>query len=119
MVNSQVENLACGRYFLPGAVDPQEHFLGQVLGLVGVADQVVHDADEAVLVALDQFGERGGVVVPDPQHEPDVRVAEGHLGAGLPDRHADSTRCGDPCRVSRTRASGSVSRPVAVVRGIR
>ena len=59
MVNSQVENFGLRAVLLAGPVDAQEHLLGQVLGLVGVADQVVHDGDEAVLVPLDQLGERG------------------------------------------------------------
>ena len=51
---------------MPCPVDAEEHFLGQVLGLVRVADEVVHDADEPVPEPLDHLRERAGVVVPDP-----------------------------------------------------
>src|SRR5262245_15133292 len=53
---------------------------------------MVHDRDETVLEAFDQFAERHGIVVPDPEHQPDVRIAESHLGAGLSDRHSDPER---------------------------
>ena len=42
--------LRLGAVLLAHAVDAEEHLLGQVLGLVGVADEVVHDGDEAMLV---------------------------------------------------------------------
>ena len=86
MVNSQVENLERGRYFCASPVDAQEHFLGQVLGLAVTADQVVHHGDEAMLVSLDQLLKGAGHVVAHGDHQADVRVAQGQLGAGLADR---------------------------------
>ena len=60
---------------LAGLVDPQEDLLAQVLGLLEAADQVEEDADEPVLIPLDQGLERPRDVVADLEHEPDVGVA--------------------------------------------
>ena len=60
---------------LAAAVDAQEHFLGQVLGFLGVADQVVHHGDETMMIQLDQFGEA-------PRRRRRGRAAS----AGCPDR---------------------------------
>ena len=48
MVNSQVENLERGRYFLR-PVDAEEGFLGEVFGFGGVADHVMHHRHESML----------------------------------------------------------------------
>jgi hypothetical protein len=57
--------------------------LGQVLRLGEVADQVVHDGDEAVLVRLDELLESAGLVIAHLVHEAHVGVAQGQLSAAL------------------------------------
>ena len=73
---------------LAASIDAQENFLGQVLRLFGARDEVVHDADEALVVKLDQLGERFVIVGADAQHEPDFRITDRHLVAAFADeRH--------------------------------
>src|SRR5262249_42140335 len=56
-------------------VDTKEHLLAEVLGLVGAADQMKQDANEAVLVAFDQGLEGPGNIPADLNHEPDIRIS--------------------------------------------
>ena len=70
-----------GRELRPGPiplarpVDPQEDLLRQVLRLLDPADQVDQDAEQPVLIALDQDLEGPRDVVADLEHQPDVGVA--------------------------------------------
>jgi hypothetical protein len=80
--------LGFGGVLFSGSVDAKEGFLGEVLCLIGVPHEMVHNGDEPVLEPFDQFGERRIVIVADPEHQPYVRVAQGHLRAGLTDGHA-------------------------------
>ena len=69
--------------FLAPAVDAQKHFLGEVLGFLGIGDQVMHHGDQALMVQLNQLGKSLVVVVADAQHEPHIRIAQGQLLAAL------------------------------------
>jgi hypothetical protein len=60
--------------------------LRQILSLFGIANQMVHDRDEPVLIALHQLLERTRLIAPDLEHQAYVRVAEGQLRAGLAGR---------------------------------
>jgi hypothetical protein len=47
---------------------------------------VVHDSDQAVLIAIHQIGEGFGIVgIADAQHQADVGIAQRHLRAALSD----------------------------------
>jgi len=86
MVNSQVENFARARYFFRARVNAKEDFLREILGLGRVAQYVVENGDQAVLVFFDQLFERAGRIVADAEHHADVRVAKGQMPARFADR---------------------------------
>ena len=56
-------------------VNPQEDILAQVLRLLEAADKMIENADEPVLIPLDQGFKRAWAVVPHLEHQPDVRVS--------------------------------------------
>jgi hypothetical protein len=55
---------------------------------------MVHYRNESVLESFDQFAERCIIIVANPEHQTDVRVSQGHLSAGITNRHASGSPSG-------------------------
>ncbi len=65
-------------------IDAQERFLREILGLLRAADQVLQHGHQAMMVQVHQLRKRVRIIgIAHPEHQPDVRVPQCHLCAGL------------------------------------
>ena len=55
-------------------IDAQKNLLRQILGLLAISHQMLQHGHQPALVARHQFLERGGIVVADLEHQPDVWI---------------------------------------------
>ena len=94
IVNSHVLNLAPGSYRSRALKDPHEHFLGQILGLLAIADEVLQHRQQAVLIAQHQLRKGRGVAGLDLEHQPHVGVVQLVVdGLGLGEGQSFGSAC--------------------------